>query len=824
MRISRNRVYDELHSYQTEYGGYYGEDLKRIAKQLGVNNRTLRRYMEQWKLTDPRFQALNYLGQRSIPLTLDDYDWLEQRINHNPTEVRNRLFNEINEKHSLEGRPFIGQRTFYNVVENISSRLKIVEKELGWLVRKGIVVGPKYSLDDSRKSLQSIFTYSNLKFHSGISLAAFSERLKLAENWFISTYEGIDPLSWYPIISDRSKLLRNQLSTIPIDELQDVQGRLAFETQVCFLIEGYDRLIDEIMLRRGRVQQSRNAARAALERDLLRQWSEIAIPAMNAVIKGKDKLRELETIAIQGEELSREARKEALTKHIKTVNKLWNLLSEWTDNFSEDRLKYYGPAASLIIDLAREPAKWNTLSYKEKRRISRDNALTSALDGSDLQLRQSVILDRYLKFLKSGKIIDRRSWQYGDLGDRLRLFSHGFEKRVSENDIMALMSGKYQFPKISDVDLREEVPDAIPFSTKEVHLSHLLDCVSKLVIQSNNNWFDSHRETFHRQSDGMLRMNYTEDEYRARLYQSIGFLGRNLRYSDSPDFRGLEYFIHRYLSDQILDLEMKHLWQIVKRLSGHSVNLILVDTMGINSRRKSFFAKLHGRYRTIGFSDLRAVASSLVPVYSTNCRSTDSEAMNIIPILAHAKKVLGPDLQWYTGNGHTVSRLAAGMAFAAHKVIAAGRIHGEPKLPGPRCLKRLLHQCSLINQVGHALQSDPELGRLLASRHHYYVNGINVRRLLEDLGSVVLWAQREQGIKLDHLAQLIETSNRQKRVIRIVERGVTRVHEPNVSLVLKCAELLLCCIAVWRLNEGIRRLEVVENPVSLEGVVMFTPA
>ena len=171
-----------------------------------------------------------------------------------------------------------------------------------------------------------------------------------------------------------------------------------------------------------------------------------------------------------------------------------------------------------------------------------------------------------------------------------------------------------------------------------------------------------------------------------------------------------------------------------------------------------------------------------------------------------------------------MSRLAAGMAFAAHQVIAAGRIHGNPTLPGPRCCKRLVQHCSLINQVGYALRSDPDLGRLLASRHHYYVNGINVRRLLEDLGSVILWAQKEQDIKLDHLAQLIETSNRQKRVIRIIERGVTRVHEQNVSLVLKCAELLLCCIAIWRLNEGIRRLEVVENPVSLDGVVMFMPA
>ena len=290
------------------------------------------------------------------------------------------------------------------------------------------------------------------------------------------------------------------------------------------------------------------------------------------------------------------------------------------------------------------------------------------------------------------------------------------------------------------------------------------------------------------------------------------------------EFPGLKYFIQRYLSDEILDLETKHLWNVIKDLGGQSVPIVVVDTMGIDARRKSFFARLHGRYHTVGFSDLRAVAHTLVPVYSINCRSTDSEAMNIVPVLAHARSALGDDLRWYTGNGHTVSRLAAGMAFAAFGIIAAGRIRGEPRLPGPRCLARLIAKGDLINRVGHVLRNDPSMGRMLASHQHCYVEGVNVRRLLEDLGSLVLWAQRQQGIRLDHLAQLIETSNRQKRVVRIMERGVTRVHEPNVSLVLKSAELLLCAIAVWRIHEGARRLVDVENPVSLEGIILFRPA
>lgn len=47
-------------------------------------------------------------------------------------------------------------------------------------------------------------------------------------------------------------------------------------------------------------------------------------------------------------------------------------------------------------------------------------------------------------------------------------------------------------------------------------------------------------------------MEYTEAEYSERLYNSIGFLGRNFRYRDSDDFMNLKYFIQRYISDATL--------------------------------------------------------------------------------------------------------------------------------------------------------------------------------------------------------------------------------------------------------------------------------
>ena len=50
-------------------------------------------------------------------------------------------------------------------------------------------------------------------------------------------------------------------------------------------------------------------------------------------------------------------------------------------------------------------------------------------------------------------------------------------------------------------------------------------------------------------TDGMFEMEYDELTYRTRLYEATGFLGRNLRFSDSPSFYRLQYFIQRYLSD-----------------------------------------------------------------------------------------------------------------------------------------------------------------------------------------------------------------------------------------------------------------------------------
>jgi hypothetical protein len=92
--------------------------------------------------------------------------------------------------------------------------------------------------------------------------------------------------------------------------------------------------------------------------------------------------------------------------------------------------------------------------------------------------------------------------------------------------------------------------------------------------------------------------------------------------------------------------------------------------MGVDARVKSILSTYHGRYHTIGFADLRVVSIDMTPIYSGVCRSTDSEAMNIVEFIDEVKKICGDGVRIYTGNGITTTKISAGMAFLGHGVIA----------------------------------------------------------------------------------------------------------------------------------------------------------
>ena len=128
----------------------------------------------------------------------------------------------------------------------------------------------------------------------------------------------------------------------------------------------------------------------------------------------------------------------------------------------------------------------------------------------------------------------------------------------------------------------------------------------------------------------------------------------------------------------------------LEKLTGNIVRGVIIDTMGIDGRKKSILASFHGRYHTIGVADLRAVSTDMSPLYSGGFRSTDSEAMNIVEVMAEVQRICGEQVRIYTGDGHTTSRISAGMVFLSHGVIAARRVLGKPKMNlGRRRIRRL---------------------------------------------------------------------------------------------------------------------------------------
>lgn len=104
------------------------------------------------------------------------------------------------------------------------------------------------------------------------------------------------------------------------------------------------------------------------------------------------------------------------------------------------------------------------------------------------------------------------------------------------------------------------------------------------------------------------------------------------------------------------------------------------------------------------------------------------------------------------------------MVFLSHGVVAAGRIHHKPeKQLGKSRLNRLRKNIPLLNKVGKLLREEPTLGRVMAMKKHVYVEGINVRQLVEDLGYLILANVCTKDIPVDDVSLAVEISNHMKR-------------------------------------------------------------
>ncbi len=830
MRQIKEKIYDHLYACQQQFGGYTGKDIEEIARQLGFSRKTIKRNLEKWTSTDPLFAELKYIGKRSIPITFEDIAVLNQLLSENITIRKQELIRKINEKRIKKGEIPISQSPLYHIINNLVQTLTNgAPQEHHWFVTQGIEASDRYNLTDARATLSNTFIYTGLKIFGGIDIDGIALRLQDAQKWFQETYPNVDPFKWSFRIRPRSKVIRNHLSRINTDESLSNQGRLVFEAQADFIVRLKDILIDELIHKEEWIQRSIDANRQKIENSIRTEWINKYYETANKVIinPNEDHLSTLKSLMDQGMPESEEAELELLEKHRMKYEHIYRHIEELTNNFSEDKITSHCATAQLLLDLCSGRRKWAFLIEEEKKKL-----ITNSIIQNKEQFLKAALTKKLISYIRMGKITLAYSFKYQDISKIIGSVElSDADWIVTKEDIEKLIEGTYPMNletnifDTSQVSRLDEDTESDYQSCSKIPFQQIQNQVSGIVADHNSVWFHSHQEIFEKMTDGMFEMEYDELTFRTKLYEAIGFLGRNLRYSDSLSFQGLQYFIQRYLSDATLDLEFRHLWKLYEELTGHKTPLIIIDSIGIDSRKKSLFAKIHGRYYTIGFIDVRAVSPYLIPMFSSNFRSTDSEAMNVIEIVNQAKSVLGEEFKFCTGNSHTISRIAAGLAFADHKVILLGRNPNPPKKPGKICLFRLLKHLDLINKVGKLVREDSEFGRIIATRQHIYVNGVNVRNLLRDLGKLILWNSEQKGYDLDALIQLVETSNRQKRLVRIVERGVTRVNEPNVSLTLKSAELILLMSAIANIlsSSGSSKWEG-WSPVKMENIALFIPA
>ena len=201
-----------------------------------------------------------------------------------------------------------------------------------------------------------------------------------------------------------------------------------------------------------------------------------------------------------------------------------------------------------------------------------------------------------IEYIKQGKISITDSYNFQDLGKRIK------EVQFCENEgyltdkiLEQLIHGEFpvnfspllEATKYSKMDKKDE--DSIPLSWN--NLSEVLHFVSKYVRENTPGWFDEHVNLFREQTDGVFSIEYTEEEFAGRLYEAIGFLGGNFRYRDSERFWNLHYFIQRYQTEECLRLELKFIHRCMEKLTGNIVRGVIIDTMGIDGRKKSILGK-----------------------------------------------------------------------------------------------------------------------------------------------------------------------------------------------------------------------------------------
>ncbi len=254
---------------------------------------------------------------------------IENRRDQKPLEIKKHILDDLNKERNNAGISGIAKRTFYRAAEKTD-----VESSFPWFARKNIKLPSTYSVGETRDSLSTVFTFSNLKGYGGADIRVIYDRWMLARKYF-SVYE-VEPIIFYPELLQRERQLRSLLSSIPPDRQEAIQARLIFEIQAAFLVECLDVLLEEIIHRRGRIQQSMNASRQKVENTLRKNALESVRAAMKEMIQGSSpdmqKLYSLSETVPEGIQ----ARMVLLKRHKKSYDLILNMIQNLVNTLGEN--------------------------------------------------------------------------------------------------------------------------------------------------------------------------------------------------------------------------------------------------------------------------------------------------------------------------------------------------------------------------------------------------------------------------------------------------------------------------------------------------------
>jgi len=98
---------------------------------------------------------------------------------------------------------------------------------------------------------------------------------------------------------------------------------------------------------------------------------------------------------------------------------------------------------------------------------------------------------------------------------------------------------------------------------------------------------------------------------------------------------------------------------------------------------------------------------------------------------------------------------------------------------------------------------------------------LNIRKIVEDLGYLILKNVSRTGMPIDEICEAVERSNHLKKKARIVEGTRTRVEPDQAELLLKSGELILCIVGLYHLIKGWKGPS---SPINFSDVRLVLPA